>query len=261
MDRHLAFESQIEIEHRRQIHEDHVVLGDVEVVHHRGTRDRDRFDLHETTVGRDAQIREVGLERRVAEREKFAGRRTDLRVSGERTLEHSAEVGGADRVQVAVEHVGEVTLFEGQDLSGVTDDVRVGLRTGHVEGDARVEDVDRRVLDERGLHVSIAVPLGPAVTQPNAVDHAVTEEGMIAHPGDRVGAVAQIATVEFGGDRSGDLQFGERALLEDGSTVALQVGGDFFGHRHDDLLMRLSDGYWMTSGERAHMSAASKLRV
>jgi hypothetical protein len=48
---------------------------------------------------------------------------------------------------------------------------------------------------------------------------------MIAHSGDRIGAVAQIATVEFGGNRSGDRQFGERALLEDGSTVALEVGG------------------------------------
>ena len=68
--------------------------------------------------------------------------------------------------------------------------------------DRGVEDVERRVGDERRLHVAVAVPLGPAVAQAHAVHHAVAEERVGARAGERVGAVADVAAVELGRERA-----------------------------------------------------------
>ena len=138
-------------------------------------------------------------------------------------VEHAAEVGRADRAELAVEHVREVALLEGEDLAGVADHVGVGLRRAHVDRDRRIEDVEGGIGDERRLHVPVAVPLGLAVAQADAVDHAVAEERVVARARERVGAVADVAAVELGRDRPGDRQVGDRALLGDRSPVAPQV--------------------------------------
>ena len=46
-DRHVAAHRELEVEHRGQVHEDHVVTRDIEVVHHRRSADSDVFGLHQ----------------------------------------------------------------------------------------------------------------------------------------------------------------------------------------------------------------------
>ena len=120
-DRHLTLHGQLEVEDRRQVHEDHVVLGHVEVVHHRRPADGDGLDLHQLAGGRDPQVGEVRLQEVVAERQQLAGDRAELRVGGERALQLPAEVERADRLELVVEAVREVALLQRQRPAGVTE--------------------------------------------------------------------------------------------------------------------------------------------
>src|SRR5262249_13368386 len=63
--------------------------------------------------------------------------------------------------------------------------------------------------------VAVAVPLGLAVLEPNAVDHAVTDEPVVAaRVGlERVRADADVAARQLGRDGAGDLAIGQRQLL------------------------------------------------
>ena len=220
-------------EHCGQVHEHHVVLGDVEVVHHRRAAHGDGLLLHQFAVGRHPQVREVRLHERVAERQHLAGRGADLRVRGERALQHTVVTRGTDGLEVAVDHVGPVAFLEGEDLPGVAHHVGVGLRAGHVAHVRHVQDVLGRIGIERRLHVAVAVPLGLAAMQADAVQHPVAEERVVAHTRDGVGPVADIAAVELGWQRAGHDEVGDGALLEHGSTVAPQVDGNIFGNGHN----------------------------
>ena len=82
-DGHFAAHRQFHVEHRRQVHEHHVVPGDVEVMHHGRPADRDVLHLHQLAIRRYAQVAQVGRHGRVAEGEQFAGDRADLGVRGE----------------------------------------------------------------------------------------------------------------------------------------------------------------------------------
>jgi hypothetical protein len=149
---------------------------------------------------------------------------TQLRVGRERPLQLAVVVGWPDGVEITVEHIREVAFFQRQNLAGVADHVGVRLRRSHV-GEA-VVDIDHwafRRRDEWGLDVSVAVPLGFSVTEPNAVDHPVSKERVIAETCDRVGTVAHIAAVEFRGNRAGHLEVGDRAFLSERRPVASEV--------------------------------------
>ena len=94
-----------------------------------------------------------------------------------------------------------------------------------------------------GADVAVAVPLGLAVAEPDAVDHAVAHEPVMGRRVDRihrVGAVAQVAAVEIGRELADDLQVEGGQLLGDGGVVAREVGAGVDGS-HVDLLIRGGD--------------------
>ena len=129
----------------------------------------------------------------------------------------------ADRGEIAVERVREVALLEGEQSAGVPEHVGVGLRCGHfLEAGVDVEHLLVGRGDERRRHVPVAIPLGAAVAKANAVDHAVAEEGVVGVSGQGVGAVADVAAVEFWWDRADHLQVAERALLAEWRPVPSQ---------------------------------------
>ena len=123
-----------------------------------------------------------------------------------RTFQHPTEVGGTHRVEIAIQHIGEVTFFQRQDLAGVTNHMRVRLRRRHIHHHRRVEDIDRRILDKRRLHITIAIPLRLAIAQAYPVDHPVAKERVVTVTGQRVGAVAQVATIKLSRNGAGHLK-------------------------------------------------------
>ena len=209
----------VHAEHDRQVHEDHVVRGEREVVHHRQRLDLDGPVDHQFPVGVRAVVGDVWFEQvAVTEEVEFAGRRADLGVGGHGVDQLAAEVVGADGLEVVGDLVWQRRLDERQRPSRVVDDVRVGGRGAQVAGAVGV--VEREGFDEAvGPDPPVAVPLGLTAFDANAVDHAVTGEPMSRRRA-RIRSVAQVPTVEFGRDGALDGQVGLGQFVGDGRVVA-----------------------------------------
>jgi hypothetical protein len=81
--------------------------------------------------------------------------------------------------------------------------------------------------DARGPYPAVPVPLGPSVTQPHPVHHAVAEEPVIGGGidlADRVRADSQIAAVEVLGYPSGHRKLGQRHFFGHRGEFAAEVG-------------------------------------
>lgn len=78
--------------------------------------------------------------------------------------------------------------------------------------------------DRLGTDPAIAVPLGLAVPQSHAVDHARAQEPVVVRvvQAQRIGAVAQVAPAEFGGQAAGDRQVECGGLCADRREGALE---------------------------------------
>ena len=104
---------------------------------------------------------------------------------------------------------GSDDLDQRQRLARVVDDVGVGDAGVQVAGAVGV--VEREVLLEAvGAHPAVAVPGGASALDPDAVDHPVAGEPVRGRL-PRVGPVAQIPAVEFGGNGAfdGQVELGE----------------------------------------------------
>ena len=82
VNRKLATHCHLEVEHCREVHEDDVVLGDVEVVHHGGPAHSDDSVLHHFTSWRNAEICEIWLKEVITKREHFSSEWADFGVCG-----------------------------------------------------------------------------------------------------------------------------------------------------------------------------------
>src|SRR5579872_4810704 len=105
----------------------------------------------------------------------------------------------------------------------VRDDVRVrGEIHVLVHGSARPL-LAARLGDSLGPDPAVAVPLGPAVPQPDAVHHARAEEPAVVRviQAERIRAVAKIAPGQLGGQSAGHRQV---------------KGGGLLGHRREGSL-------------------------
>ena len=115
LERHASGDGGLQIEQHRQVHEHHMVLGDVEVVHHHHVRNVDTFELGQRAVRSDTDIAQVRrFEVQVTETDEFTGDRADLRMRGEPGGEGTATVLIPDRVQVAIETPRPMPLFKAQ---------------------------------------------------------------------------------------------------------------------------------------------------
>ena len=222
--RHPACHRQAEVEDHGQVHEHDVPLGDGEVMDHGRSRHLDDLALHEPSVGIGAVIHEVGRQIRVAEEMELSRSRAELRMRGHRRGEASTEVEAADRLQLARHLGGERRLDQGQDPTGMGDDVRVRPPDRVVAG--AIGPDRRRILDERARpDPAVPVPDGPAVAKLHAVEHAVPHEPVGGVAGFRVRAIAHVASAQLAGERAVDGKIEGGHLVLDRRVVAGQMEG------------------------------------
>ena len=173
----------------------------------------------------------------------FAGDRVAVRVAGPRAVQRAAEVAARDGLQLVGqlhrqhpglgERVGPAVDREHVRVGHVGLDVAralllpVGLCPGQLVGTGDARQPHRRrdpvVADE-----AVAVPLGPALAQPHAEDHAAADEPVVG-PGVfrvnwiRVAADAKEPSVQLLRDLPRDLEVMGRHFLRDGGEGTLQV--------------------------------------
>ena len=225
--RHGHLHGLLDVERDGQVIEHHIPLGEREVVHHRTSRDLDVHGAAGASVDSDhGVLHGVLLAEAVGHRVKFPGLGVALGVRGVAAPQRAVEIADPDSVEFVGEFVGrDARLDERQRLAGVADHVGVRADRRHrvpLIGHCLAERARRaRPADE-----AVAVPLGAAVTQSDAVHHPVADEPVVQlriDLADRVGPVAQIPTVEVLGDRPGDLQVGERDFLRQRRVYAFEV--------------------------------------
>ena len=163
----------------------------------------------------------------------LAGERVALGMGGVAARKGAVEVAGPDGVELVGELIGPAAaLDDGEGAAGVADDVGVGGEVKARMHRAGVAGLPQGVSDVGGPDEAVAVPLGLAVADPHAVDHAAAEEPVVGGRvgiDDRVGAIAEIPTVEVVGDGPDDREIGDGALLAYRAIVAFQV--TIRGHR------------------------------
>ena len=236
-DRDLALHRLLQVEGDGQVHEDGVVPGDHEVVHHGRARHLDLRAVHEVALRVEHVVGEIGRQLAVAEEVELVGLGAELRVGREGGLELPVVVEAAHRLELAVELEREVALLEGEDLAGVADDVGVRGARRAVHHDLGVHGL-LAALELGRLHPAVAVPEGLPVLDAHAVDHAVAEEPVGALAALRVGRVAHVEPAQLAGDLAGHAQAGLGDLVRDRGVVAGQEPGLLFDGTgaHGDLL-------------------------
>ncbi len=126
-------------------------------------------------------------------------------------------------------------LDDRERLAGMADHVRV-RREVHVAVD-RATGVGHMQLGEHPacVHPAVAIPVGLAVREADAVNHAFAAEPVVRRRvdgTDRVRPVAQEPALQRRGDRARDGKVGRGHLFGDRSEVALQVAVLDDGHAH-----------------------------
>lgn len=212
------------VERDRDVHDDDMTARQGEVVHHRRVRDRDPRDPDDLAGVVDHQVTYVVPGGVVRDGVQLVGPRVVLGVRREGTFKGGAEVVRAHGVEVAVELVRQrPALLEGEDAALVRDDVGVG---GEVVG----RHLARVRLAQLLCHGSrsdppIAVPLGAAVAQPDAVHHPVALHPVV-RPGilqtEDVRTDPQITAVQLAGYPARHRQPKGRQLLGDRRERPLQ---------------------------------------
>ena len=204
-DRHAALHGQLEIEDGGQIHEDRVITGGRHIVHHGGPRHGDGRALHHFSALRDPVISQVGLDLGVTEAQHFARVGTEFRVRGKGAGENTVKGMGPHRGEIRRDLVGEGALLQGENPSAVTHDMSIGGRNRVIEGEGflverQFQAIHARMVILRRTHITIAIPGGLAVLEFDPVQHAVADEPVFGPTRLGVGGIADVATVEFGGN-------------------------------------------------------------
>lgn len=172
------------------------------------------------------------------EQVQFTGDRVLLGMRGHRGGQLPTEVVRPDGLQLRGDPVGKAHLAQGEHGVGMPDHMRVGGHRG---------EVDAEVLADEGVTLQlpcpdppVAVPLGPAAAQPDAVQHAGAGEPVApVLAGQGVGAVAEIAAVQVRREGAPYGEFGGGVLLGDRREAALEVEGNGCLVRHAAFLQEV----------------------
>jgi DNA-binding CsgD family transcriptional regulator len=218
-------------EGHRQVEQHNVLLRQGEIMHHGPVGDGDVGRPGHQPVPADDHVLDVVPGPVVGDGVQFPGTRVELGVRGVAAGQGTAEVAGTRGAELGGQLVRQRAGFHGgQGAPGMPDDVGVGTEVGAV-----VHRPGRPFLAEGlghllGADPAVAVPLGPAVPQPDAVHHARAHEPVVAgiFQAQRVRPVAQVAAAEPGGHPAGDRQV---------------EGGDFLGDRGERAIEK-SVGLW-----------------
>ncbi len=210
-----------------QVEENHVFLGQGEVVDHRPVGDGDVGGCDHLAVGGDDDVLDVVPSPEVGDGVQFTGPRVELGVRGESAGQRAAEIARSPGFQFAGQLIWQrAGLHGGQRPSRVPDDVGVGREVGAGVDRALRPGLAERLGHSPGADPPVAVPLGPAVAQPDSVHHPRAYEPVVAGvvQSQRVRPVTQVTAVELGGDAAGDRQVkrGDLALVT-GAKEPLEV--------------------------------------
>ena len=224
-----AGERQVEVDQHRLVVHHHVAIGDRHVVHHRHARQRNVDRAVHSAVLAHAHVLDVveplcpGVDHGVH----LARCRIDLRVGGECAGQRAEEVVVPDGLEFVRELDRASTgLDHGPRGAGERTHVRVGPARRIVPITPRRLSLAAHFAHALRADVTIAVPLGAALAQTNAVHHAVADEPVVRRRidlADRVRPVAQVAAVEFFGEFADHLQIGRCDFLGDGCVIAREV--------------------------------------
>jgi len=209
---------QVQAEGDRQVEQDHVLLGEREIVHHRPVSDRDVGRPAHPPAAVDDDVLDMVPGPVVGDGVQLTGSVIGLGVGGEAAGQGAAEIARAERLQLTGKLVRERPgLYGGQGSPGMADDVRVGREVHALMDRASGPCLAHRFGQPLGADPAVPVPLGPAVAQPDAVHHAGAEEPVVSGviQAEGIGAVAQVASVEL------DRQPSRHRQVE---------GGDLLGH-------------------------------
>src|SRR6185437_6061483 len=124
--------------------------------------------------------------------------------------------------------VGDPAFHQSKYPAGMADNVGVGAQQfqARSDGSAAGRGLTEPARHGRGADPAIAVPVRLAVSQADAVHHAVAGEpvvGLRVDVRDGIRPVAHVSPVEVGWDGAGDGQFGDRALISHRRVVARKV--------------------------------------
>ena len=226
---------EVEVEHAGQVEHDDVPLGQTHVVEHRRARRLDRDDLGDLARRVDDDVLHLVAEAPpVADRVQLARLRVALRMRREPVRQRAVEVTAPQRLELVAQLDRPTAgLDDRERLARVADHVRVRGEV-HVAVD-RATGVGHMQLGEHlaRAHPAVAVPVGLAVGEADAVHHAFAAEPVVGRRvdgTDGVRPVAQEAAVQGRGDRARDGQIGRGHLFGDRSEVAFQVAVLDDGH-------------------------------
>src|SRR5262249_14968043 len=162
----------------------------------------------------------------IRNRVQLTGFRVTLGMRGIPTGERAVEVAYADGVQFVGEFVDRKTAFDQRErLARMSDHVGVGTDRGYAEMAARLA-LAQHLGRPGSTHPAIAVPLRLALTDANAVHHAVAAEPVVElgiDLADRIGTVSQVTPVEVVRDRPDDLEVAERVFLVQWGEFTLEI--------------------------------------
>jgi DNA-binding CsgD family transcriptional regulator len=243
--RHLpSARQQAQAEGDRQVQQDHVVLGQREVVHHGPVVDRYVGGAAHPPRGVDDDVPDVIPSPEVRDRVQLTGPAIGLGVRGEAAAQRAAEVARSERVQLIGDLVRQrARLRGGQGPPGMTDDVHIGREVHALMHRAGRPRLVHRRGQPPGAHPAIPVPLGPSVAQPDPVHHTRAEEPVIVRviQAERIRSVAQVTAVQLGWHAAGDGQV-EGGDLLGGRREGTGEEPAVSAHRRTDIRSRGTSG-------------------
>ena len=168
------------VERHGQVVEHHVTLGQRHVVHHRAARHFDVDGAPRLPVSTDHRVLHgVPAIHAVRNRMQLIGFRITLGMGGVAAGERAVEIADTDGVEL-VGHleIGDTGLDQGEGPARMSDHVGVRADSGQPEVACRW-GLAERSCGLRATHPAVPVPLGLAVSDADAVHHAVSDEPVI----------------------------------------------------------------------------------
>ena len=159
----------------------------------------------------------------------------DLGMRRECSGQGAEEVVARNRLEFVGELNRTTTGFD-HGKCGASESANVGVRTDVAVVPVATPNVGLAAMlaQTSAADITIAVPLGIAVTEPHTVNHAVSDEpvmGLGVHCSERVRPIAQIAAVELGGQLTNDWQINSGDLIGHRCVVARKVEAFTHGQR------------------------------
>ena len=191
-----------QVKNHRQVHKDHVVSGDVPVMHHHRIGQVNRLSLDHLPGPVDAvigQVRRTG--QLIAEEQKLARLWTFARMGGHGPGQLAAVIMRAQRIEITINRPRQMGLLQCQPLARMADDVGIGggsCRIKHARHHGHVGLIIGRA------DIAIAI-VRLTIFELDRMEHAIAREPMIAMAGPRVHTHAHIVAKQVLGDLAGDL--------------------------------------------------------